>query len=267
VFEEGDAGIWNIPTRSRTSTLESVLEDGGHWKSTRSRTFTFDSSDLFVSNSAEDVHVHKDHPNPSCYMVCGYKGFDATAHFRPPLGAKLVEINGESLEFGSIFFDELRDNMDNFARTGKQIELSFRNDNLTKRQKEILNRAVSEVGVEKEADLLKSSTIHHLEYMLESNMDSYKYRKYHKKMAASNLPNESVVQGDAKTEGVFCTPDRKSKESFKDKMRKMSEELTSILPKDPVTPVSNNKKKKDEDSPPDKKKFDLGSSLRKLPIW
>jgi hypothetical protein len=77
-------------------------------------------------------------------LVCGFSGFDESgANVRPKLGARLVAFDGVSVEVGPWTFDTIRKAI---LSRSRPLTLSFRNDYLTKEQREILTRAVKEAN-------------------------------------------------------------------------------------------------------------------------
>jgi len=77
-------------------------------------------------------------------LVCGFHGFDDTAnHTRPRLGARLVAVDGVSVEKGKWTFESIHKAIQ--AR-GRPLTLSFRNDFLTMEQRAILTRAVEDIN-------------------------------------------------------------------------------------------------------------------------
>ena len=76
-------------------------------------------------------------------LVCGFHGFDDSGgNSRPKLGARLVAFDGVSIEYGQWTFESIRKAIQ--ARS-RPLTLSFRNDFLTTKQREILTKAVNEV--------------------------------------------------------------------------------------------------------------------------
>jgi len=77
-------------------------------------------------------------------LVCGFLGFDeSTGNIRPRIGARLVAFDGIPVEVGKWTFESIRKSIQ--AR-GRPLTLSFRNDFLTPKQREILTRAVEDVN-------------------------------------------------------------------------------------------------------------------------
>ena len=76
-------------------------------------------------------------------LVCGFVGFDdSTGNNRPRIGARLVAFDGITVEVGQWTFESIRKSIQ--AR-GRPLTLSFRNDYLTPKQREILTKAVHDV--------------------------------------------------------------------------------------------------------------------------
>ena len=76
-------------------------------------------------------------------LVCGFVGFDdSTGNNRPRIGARLVAFDGITVEVGQWTFESIRKSIQ--AR-GRPLTLSFRNDYLTPKQREILTKAVNDV--------------------------------------------------------------------------------------------------------------------------
>lgn len=73
-------------------------------------------------------------------LVCGFNGFDDSHNHRPKLGAKLVAFDGVSVEIGQWTFESIRRAIQ--ARS-RPITLSFRDDFLTMKQRELLTKATS----------------------------------------------------------------------------------------------------------------------------
>eukprot|EP00804_Cyclotella_cryptica_P025648 CCRYP_002879-RA/>CCRYP_002879-RA protein AED:0.00 eAED:-0.00 QI:0/-1/0/1/-1/0/1/0/1029 len=77
-------------------------------------------------------------------LVCGFVGFDeSTGNSRPRIGARLVAFDGIPVEVGKWTFESIRKSIQ--AR-GRPLTLSFRNDFLTPKQREILTKAVNDVN-------------------------------------------------------------------------------------------------------------------------
>ncbi|KAL7470634.1 hypothetical protein ACHAXS_010884 [Conticribra weissflogii] len=77
-------------------------------------------------------------------LVCGFLGFDeSTGNVRPRIGARLVAFDGIPVEVGKWTFESIRKSIQ--AR-GRPLTLSFRNDFLTPKQREILTKAVEDVN-------------------------------------------------------------------------------------------------------------------------
>eukprot|EP00978_Attheya_sp_CCMP212_P028955 scaffold101295_cov58-Attheya_sp.AAC.1 len=84
------------------------------------------------------------------FLVCGFNGFDCSINVRPTIGARLVAVDGESIEDGKCTLKEIKQNLDRRAATkvpgGSKpttFTLTFRNDPLSKEQKEMLQKAVA----------------------------------------------------------------------------------------------------------------------------
>jgi len=76
-------------------------------------------------------------------LVCGFVGFDdSTGNVRPRVGARLVAFDGIPVEVGHWTFESIRKSIQ--AR-GRPLTLSFRNDFLTLKQREILTKAIEDV--------------------------------------------------------------------------------------------------------------------------
>ncbi|KAL7485811.1 hypothetical protein ACHAW6_011406 [Cyclotella cf. meneghiniana] len=77
-------------------------------------------------------------------LVCGFVGFDeSTGNSRPRIGARLVAFDGIPVEVGKWTFESIKKSIQ--AR-GRPLTLSFRNDFLTPKQREILTKAVNDVN-------------------------------------------------------------------------------------------------------------------------
>jgi PH domain len=77
-------------------------------------------------------------------LVCGFRGFDtSTNNIRPILGARLVAFDGISVERGAWTFESIRKAIQDCERP---LTLSFRNDFLTTKQREILAKAISDMN-------------------------------------------------------------------------------------------------------------------------
>jgi peptidoglycan hydrolase CwlO-like protein len=82
-------------------------------------------------------------PQPiDAVLVCGFCGFDEVAHPKPSIGSRLIAFDGISIEVGRWTFDSVR--MAIQARK-RPITLSFRNDPLSKEQRDIITRAAQEM--------------------------------------------------------------------------------------------------------------------------
>lgn len=94
-------------------------------------------------------------PQPiDAVLVCGFCGFDEVAHPKPSIGSRLIAFDGISIEVGRWTFDSVR--MAIQARK-RPLTLSFRNDPLTKEQREIIIRAAQEM--KNSSDSIASSKI------------------------------------------------------------------------------------------------------------
>lgn len=97
-------------------------------------------------------------------LVCGFNGFDDSgSNQRPKLGARLVAFDGVSVEIGRWTFGSVKRAIQ--AR-GRPLTLSFRNDHLTPKQREILAKAVSEVDVSRAGYPPKSNHVGRLSHNL-----------------------------------------------------------------------------------------------------
>lgn len=87
-------------------------------------------------------------PPVDMVLVCGFVGFDeSTGNTRPRIGARLVAFDGITVEVGKWTFESIRKSI--HAR-GRPLTLSFRNDYLTPKQREILTKAVNDVSAHDE---------------------------------------------------------------------------------------------------------------------
>ena len=77
-------------------------------------------------------------------LVCGFVGFDDSNNVRPRTGSRLVAFDGIPITVGNWTFESVRKSIQ--AR-GRPLTLSFRNDFLTTKQREILTKAVGEIGL------------------------------------------------------------------------------------------------------------------------
>ena len=75
-------------------------------------------------------------------LVCGYTEFDRNSTVRPKLGARLVAFNGISVETNNWTFNKVRESI---KSCGRPITLSFRDDFLTKEQREIVVNAIADI--------------------------------------------------------------------------------------------------------------------------
>ena len=75
-------------------------------------------------------------------LVCGYTGLNENSTMRPKLGARLVAVNGVSLESGNWSFLDIRESL---SSCGRPMTLSFRNDILTKEQRKIVVNAMRDI--------------------------------------------------------------------------------------------------------------------------
>ena len=78
---------------------------------------------------------HHDH----IYLVCGHYGFDRDLNTLPALGARLVKVNGESVANWTL--DRIKESI-KYMDCGF-ITMSFRNEPLTPKQKELLQQAIN----------------------------------------------------------------------------------------------------------------------------
>ena len=88
-------------------------------------------------------------PSECMFLVCGHNGFDESINIRPTVGARLIAINGESLEKGRWSFKRILDAMQGRAIMSSSngsrpsiFTMSFRNESLVKEQVEILEKAI-----------------------------------------------------------------------------------------------------------------------------
>lgn len=80
-------------------------------------------------------------------LVCGFNGFaSATHHRKPTLGARLVAIDGRSVEVGQWTYTSIRKAI---AAHGRPLTLSFRDDYLATEQRAMLTKAIAEDNVTK----------------------------------------------------------------------------------------------------------------------
>jgi hypothetical protein len=94
-------------------------------------------------------------PQPiDAVLVCGFCGFDEVTHPKPNIGSRLIAFDGISIEVGRWTFDSVR--MAIQARK-RPITLSFRNDPLSKEQRDIITRAAQEM--KNSSDSIASSKI------------------------------------------------------------------------------------------------------------
>lgn len=78
---------------------------------------------------------HCDH----IYLVCGHYGFDRDLNTLPAMGARLVKVNGESV--ANLTLDRIKEAMK--CMDCGFITMSFRNEPLTPKQKELLQQAIN----------------------------------------------------------------------------------------------------------------------------
>jgi hypothetical protein len=96
-------------------------------------------------------------PPVDMVLVCGFVGFDeSTGNSRPRIGARLVAFDGITVEVGQWTFESIRKSIQ--AR-GRPLTLSFRNDFLTTKQREILTKAVNDVKAHEEPTPISQTNI------------------------------------------------------------------------------------------------------------
>jgi len=85
-------------------------------------------------------------PQPiDAVFVCGFCGFDEDQHrSKPKIGSRLIAFDGISIEVGKWTFDSVRKAI--HAREKRPLTLSFRNDVLTREQRDIIIKAATEIG-------------------------------------------------------------------------------------------------------------------------
>lgn len=131
-----------------------------------------DVVNLNNNSNSHNNHTSSSQPDPSQnvghnpkhkqkydgFYVCGFEGFDETinGNRRPTLGARLIAVDGESIETNQpdLSFEKLRYIIESKtaeaeakAITGEpaHITMRFRNDVLTKKQSDELNQAINAV--------------------------------------------------------------------------------------------------------------------------
>ena len=140
-----------VRRQGRLSDLISP-EDGGNLVSGFCKTVAELKTVASLAKRSRDYDIEQLEPSVSCklaspidaVLVCGFNGFDdANNCEKPKIGARLVAFDGISVEVGQWTFEAVKKAIQ--AR-GRPITLSFRNDPLNQEQRDILSRAVAQVG-------------------------------------------------------------------------------------------------------------------------
>ena len=171
-------------------------------------------------------------------LVCGFVGFDeSTGNARPRIGARLVAFDGITVEVGKWTFESIRKSIQ--AR-GRPLTLSFRNDYLTSKQREILTKAVNDVlsqdtlkprtsaifrgsstrkaGIEK-SDSITSKT---------STVSSHSHRYYSFSEAGSSLTSAVAPLVSNLMTGLSAGKKKKQEEFTPDYLRRQTGSLNEI---------------------------------------
>lgn len=134
-------------TTPRGLLNDAILETGASHADGVPTTPSKDGSSSFSVHfnfdSLRGKHHEHQESNDFCYLVCGHYGFDEhddemAIHHRPKLGARLVKVNGESVE------DMTLDKIKAAIKCTKRefFSLTFCNEQLTFKQREMLDKAV-----------------------------------------------------------------------------------------------------------------------------
>jgi len=96
--------------------------------------------DKYAGDELKDASMNDE---VGLFVVCGYHGFDDKLNIRPDLGSKLIAINYVSLERTMHTTKDLHQQINSKLTSTKDFTLSFRNDELTKMQRDVLNKAIT----------------------------------------------------------------------------------------------------------------------------
>lgn len=122
-LEKAQRGILNDAIQNSTPTENALLP----------------SKDTSAFSMNFNLNALRGNHHDYAYLVCGHYGFDSDLNMQPMLGARLVKVNGESVEKMTL------DNIKAAIRCTKCefFTLTFCNAMLTGKQKEILDNAVA----------------------------------------------------------------------------------------------------------------------------
>merc|ERR1712151_545617 len=96
--------------------------------------------DKYAGDELKDASMNDE---VGLFVVCGYHGFDDKVNTRPDLGSKLIAIDNVSLERTMHTTKDLHQQISSKLSNAKAFTLSFRNDELTKMQRDVLNKAIT----------------------------------------------------------------------------------------------------------------------------
>lgn len=121
-------------------TQRGLLNDAIQEKAPAAECATTPSKELqsFSRHFNFDALRGKHHEDDYAYLVCGHYGFDRDMNTQPQLGARLVKVNGESVEHMTL--DKIKAAIK--CTKCEFFSLTFRNEALSAKQKEILDSAI-----------------------------------------------------------------------------------------------------------------------------
>ena len=163
-------------------------------------------------------------------LVCGFVGFDDSNNVRPRTGSRLVAFDGIPITVGNWTFESVRKSIQ--AR-GRPLTLSFRNDFLTTKQREILTKAVGEIGLSRPQSVAQAygsrgtiqrhheQTIHRSTSSVSSNSQP-KSGRYYSFSEAGSLAGSSISSAVPSLVSNLLANSRRSSATGKQKDEKPS---------------------------------------------
>jgi len=112
--------------------------------------FTFDK--MFSGFHQKSTDAEGDNSSEKyLFVVSGIEGFDTALNVRPTIGGRLIAINDESLLDGDWNLDSVKRAIEQKSATSstessKTFTITFRNDNITKIQRDALKNTINVVG-------------------------------------------------------------------------------------------------------------------------
>ena len=118
--------------KSQRGLLNDAIQDTAEYNVTPSKELPFSMHFNF------DSFRGKHHDEDYMYLVCGHYGFDRDLNTQPALGARLVKVNGESVQHMAL--DKIKAAIKCTKR--EFFSLTFRNEMLSPKQKDMLDSAI-----------------------------------------------------------------------------------------------------------------------------